>query len=104
MSAQTDDLPLPFDVATRDTAPEENDMPALAIGAPVHMPELAGRWSVWSQSSESPGAFFILPADDEARGVGVKYAVIRAKTKRTEAKPELSLLRTDPHRPDLVTK
>lgn len=104
MSAQTDDLPLPFDVATRDTAPEENDMPALTIGATVHLPELAGRWSVWSQAAETPGGFFIVPMDDEAKAVGAKFAVIRAKNTRTEVKPQLSLLRTDPHIPGLVAK
>lgn len=104
MIAATDDQPMPFDVATSDLTPEETDMPALPVGAPVYLPELAGRWSVWSQSSESPGAYFIVPADDEARTVGAKYVVIRAKMTRGSAKPELSVLRTDPHIPGLVAK
>lgn len=71
-------------------------MGALRIGGAVSVPELPGRWSVWSQAADSPGAHFIVPLDDQARGLGVKYAVVRAKQAAGEATPQLSLVRTDP--------
>jgi hypothetical protein len=71
-------------------------MPGLSIGAALRVPDLAGRWSVWSKSDETPGAYFVVPLDDEARGLGVKYAVVRARTVRGAASPTLTVVRTDP--------
>ena len=65
-------------------------------GAVMDLPDLPGRWSSWSPAAEGPGAFFAVPADDEARATGVKYAVIRAIQKATDARPTLTLIRTDP--------
>lgn len=103
--SEAEDVALPFDIHQCEPSTnthEENDMPILSIGAPVRVPELAGRWSVWSQTSETPGGYFIVPADDVARAIGAKYAVIRAKTFRGSPEPKLTLLRTDPHIPGLV--
>lgn len=71
-------------------------MPALTVGTVLEIPELPGRWSVWSPSADAPGAVFAVAADDTARALGVKYAVVTAIQKTTEAKPTISLLRTDP--------
>lgn len=40
-------------------------------------PGLPGRWSIWSKAAGSPGSHFVVPADETAREVGVKYAVVR---------------------------
>lgn len=82
-------------------------MPILPLGGRIDgdriEPPLPGRWSVWSQAGETPGGYFVTPLDDDARSVDIKYAVIRAKQLRTEPKPELTLIRTDPHKPELLT-
>jgi len=75
---------------------EEADMAVLKLGTILSPPDLAGRWSVWSQSSEAPGAYFITPADDEAKALGAKYAVIKAIARRGDFRPEIKTLRTDP--------
>lgn len=77
---------------------------AFTIGARVDLEVLdfPGRWSVWSQAADSPGAFFMVPADDDARALGLKYAVVRAISSAAAVKPVLSLVRTDPPRNDLV--
>lgn len=78
-------------------------MSALRVGSYVSVPELDGRWSVWSMSGEAPGCYFVVPADDDARLHGVKYAVIRAINKNNEVKTWIELIRTDPHKPELLT-
>jgi hypothetical protein len=80
---------------------------SLTCGSRVHADQaqqvgLPGTWSVWSQAADSPGAYFLVPVDDDARTVGIKYAVIRAVMGRTANRPALSLIRTDPPRNDLV--
>lgn len=78
-------------------------MTALRIGTTItDVPGLEGRWSVWSQAADAPGAFFLVPHDDPARALGVKYAVIRALNRASQTGPELNLIRTDPARPDLL--
>lgn len=72
------------------------DKQAKALGLP-------GTWSVWSQAGDAPGAHFILPADDQARALGVKYVVVRVVQRRDSVEPELSLIRSDPHKPQLFT-
>ena len=76
---------------------EEHDMGALTLGTTIDTPDLLlpGKWSVWSQAGETPGGYFMVPADDRAREVGVKFAVIKATQKRGEPKPTLSLVRTE---------
>lgn len=77
-------------------------MTALRAGAQVEVPELPGKWSVWSQAADAPGAYFVVPLTPPARDVGLKYAVIRVIQKHAEPRPTIRLIRTDPHRPDLI--
>lgn len=74
-------------------------MSALTVGTVLELPDLPGRWSVWSPSADAPGAVFVTPTNDEARATGVKYAVVKAINKASQAKPEMTLLRTDPALP-----
>lgn len=68
-------------------------MSALRVGATLReVPELPGTWSVWSQSGEAAGAYFIVPADDAARSLGVKFASIKVTQKKAEPKPVITLL------------
>lgn len=84
-------------------------MSTLHLGAKVNAADttelgLPGTWAVWSQAADGPGAYFLIPSNDEARAFGVKYAVIRAVQKATEVDPSLSLIRTDPPRPELANR
>lgn len=79
-------------------------MSLLKAGAQVEVPELPGKWSVWSQAADAPGAYFVVPLTPPAHDMGLKYAVIRAIQKQTEPRPTIHLLRTDPHRPELFTQ
>lgn len=63
---------------------------------------LPGRWTVWSKAADAPGAYFVVPADDEAHDLGLKVAVIKAVMGRSASQPALQLIRTDPPRNDLV--
>lgn len=65
-------------------------------GTPMKIPELPGRWQVWSKAADQPGAVFAVPADDTARASGIKYAVVKSIQKATEGLPTVSLIRTDP--------
>lgn len=69
----------------------------LTVGARIDVPELPGTWSVWSKASETPGAYFVAPADDTARALGVKYAVVKVTTRHDKPRPEITTIRTDPH-------
>lgn len=70
-------------------------MSALKVGGTVTLEGLDGRWNVWSQADEGPGAYFLVPLDRVAMATDIKYAVIRATQKRGEAFPELTLIRTE---------
>lgn len=82
-------------------------MSALHVGAtlptsqtkPLNLP---GSWSVWAQAGDCPGGYFLTPYDDTARATGLKYVVIKAVLRKTAVEPELSIVRTDPHKPDLL--
>lgn len=74
-------------------------MSNLTVGAAVDVPELPGRWSVWSACSEAPGAVFVVPADDKARSAGIKFAVVKAIQKAADNKPTITVVRTDPSIP-----
>lgn len=67
----------------------------MKAGSVASLPELPGRWSVWSKSDETPGAHFFVPLDDPARASGVKYAVVRVTNVQGVAEPRLSVLRTE---------
>lgn len=71
---------------------------SLPLGSLQTPPRLPGRWSVWSKSNETPGAYFLVPVDDTAKAFGVKYAVVKAVHTRTAAKPVITVIRTDPHK------
>lgn len=77
-------------------------MSTLRTGQTIRHPPLVGTWAVWSRSGDAPGAYFVVPADKAAEGQGIKFAVIKATQRRESAIPELQLIRTDPHRPDLI--
>jgi hypothetical protein len=72
-------------------------------GSAVDVPELTGRWTVWSKSGEAPGAHFLVPSDSKARATGVKYAVVRVQTRAGQVKDQVDLLRTDPPLQTLAT-
>lgn len=67
------------------------------MSEPPSPPQLPGRWSVWSQASETPGGYFVIPASEEARDLGVKYAVVSARLSKGVAEPQITTIRTDPH-------
>lgn len=58
-------------------------------------PGLPGLWSIWSKSDHSPGAVFVLPADEPARALGVKFAIVRITQPRDET-ARVQLLDTEP--------
>lgn len=61
-------------------------MSALAIGQVVEVPELPGRWSVWSLAP-GPGAYFIVSLDDRR-----ETRKIRATRVRGSFVPRLSVI------------
>jgi hypothetical protein len=71
---------------------------SLPIGSIQSPPQLPGRWTVWSKAADQPGAYFLIPLDDQAKGFGVSYAVVKATQRRDAARPTLSVIRTDPHK------
>lgn len=77
-------------------------MALLRAGQSIRPPSLEGTWSAWSGSADAPGAYFLVPVDDTARSLGITYAVIKAIQRRDATHPEFELIRTSPHRPDLV--
>lgn len=79
-------------------------MADLRLGISVPVEGLTGKWVTWSKSADAPGAYFVTPGDDEARAMGLKYAVIKSVNAAAEGLPTITLLRTDPHRPDLLPK
>lgn len=74
-------------------------MSAFPAGHVTSLPDLPGRWQVWSLASESPGAYFFVPYDEESRGQGVKYVVGRAIRRRGEGLPEVTVLRIEKDTP-----
>lgn len=66
-----------------------------AAGRETVQPGLPGRWSIWSQSADSPGAHFVVPIDESARETGIKFATVRIKQPRGET-ATVQLLATDP--------
>lgn len=68
----------------------------LTTGSVLKIPALPGSWSVWSGAAEAPGGHFVVPADEAASATGIKYAVVRVIELRTEIRPTVALIRTDP--------
>lgn len=66
-----------------------------AAGREVSQPGLPGRWSVWSQADQGPGAHFVVPVDDAARSTGVKFATVRI-TEPAGEDARVLLMATDP--------
>lgn len=58
-------------------------------------PGLPGRWSVWSGAAGAPGSHFMVPADDEARATGIKFATVRI-TESPGERPKVRLDATEP--------
>lgn len=73
---------------------------SLPAGAVVKVEGLPGQWSVWSKAADAPGAYFVVANNEEARAVGIKYAVVRLINGR-DLLPVIELLRTDPAKPGL---
>jgi len=69
-------------------------MPTLPYGHTTPLPGLPGRWSVWSGADVTPGGYFFVPANDEARQTGHKYVVVKVIYPRSAAHPEFKLLTT----------
>jgi hypothetical protein len=97
VTVDTEDISLLDLPADPTPTQEDRDMGTLTLGTVIDTPDLLlpGKWSVWSQAGETPGGYFMVPADDRARDVGVKFAVVKATLKRGEPKPALSLVRTE---------
>lgn len=69
----------------------------MKAGAVITIPDLPGRWTVWSKSDETPGTHFAVPLDDAARqGGAAKYAVVKITNPKTQTTPLIRLIRTDP--------
>lgn len=65
------------------------------LGHVVQLPDMPGKWQVWSRSGDSPGAYFFIPYDDEAKEQGLKYVVAKAIDSRREPRPVITVLRTE---------
>lgn len=59
-------------------------MGALTLGSYIELPDLPGRWQVWSKSDEGPGAYFVVQ--------GGRCATIRATAKKGKPFPEIRVL------------
>ena len=61
----------------------------------MQVPDVPGKWSVWS-AAPGPGAVFVVPADETARGYAarrnVSYLTVRVQNPRTSEKPVITLL------------
>lgn len=66
-----------------------------AGGRATMQPGLPGRWSIWSHSDAGPGTHFVVPADEESRATGVKYATVRITQPAGET-ARILLLGTEP--------
>lgn len=66
-----------------------------AGGRELVQPGLPGRWSVWSQADAGPGTHFVVPASEDARATGVKFATVRITEPAGET-ARILLLATDP--------
>lgn len=66
-----------------------------AAGRELVQPGLPGRWSIWSQAGDGPGAHFVVPADEAARATGVKFATVRITEPAGET-ARILLKATDP--------
>lgn len=64
-------------------------MSAVRVGQALTIPDLPGRWSVWSKAGGwGPGAFFVVPEGSSGGG----YAVIRAVQGRNDPHPRIEVL------------
>jgi hypothetical protein len=59
-------------------------MTALSVGQAIEVPGLPGRWQVWSQSAEQPGAYFVVQ--------GGQVATVKARRVRGVPFPQVELL------------
>lgn len=65
---------------------------ALPNGHVMDVAGLPGRWQVWTQSGNSPGAYFLVPFDELALTADLKWAEVRLVYKRTSAIPTSTIL------------
>lgn len=65
-------------------------------GSEALQPGLPGRWSVWAGHPDCPGAHSVVPADDVARALGIKYAVVRIVEPKGATAPTITLRATEP--------
>lgn len=60
-------------------------------GTVITIPDLAGRWSIWSKSDECTGAHYVVPVDDAARSRG-KWATVKITRPKSSSEPLIVLL------------
>ena len=65
------------------------------VGHLVVLPDLPGRWQVWSRSDDTPGAYFFVPFDEDAHEAGIKFVVGKAIERRTDPRPVITVLRVE---------
>lgn len=66
---------------------------SLRPGVIITVKELdGGRFSVWSPADEGPGAYFLVPVDDDSP---YKYVVIRATQHSYQAWPDIEVLHAE---------
>jgi len=74
----------------------------MKVGSTIkNLDPLVGLWSAWSPAADGPGAVFLVPVDDQARAMGLKYAVVRVLVAQNASANVLTVIRTDPSRPEL---
>lgn len=74
---------------------EEDVMAHLPAGHVMTIEGLPGRWQVWSQSGNTPGAYFFVPSNEEARAADIKYVEVRVIYKRAEPKPTTQVIHAE---------
>lgn len=70
-------------------------MATLPVGYIMSLPDLPGRWQVWSMAGEARGAYFFVPYDEAARATRFKYVVAKIVYPKHQPKPTITVLRTE---------
>lgn len=71
---------------------EEEVMAQLPAGHVMSIEGLPGRWQVWSQSGNTPGAYFFVPSNNEAWSTDIKYVEVRVIYSRSTPKPTTKVI------------
>jgi hypothetical protein len=70
-------------------------MATLPAGHVMRLPDLPGLWQIWSPSSATPGAYFLVPHTRDARESGIKVVTARCLFKRESPIPVITILETE---------